>query len=75
MQPSTRTRSPLSSSISIMPDVRVAFRRRVGRFTSVVAGFSVTSTGVKVSAGAALGSDRLSVMRPFASAWRLQPNS
>src|ERR1700730_17687800 len=47
VQPSTRTRSPLLRSISIVPKVRVAFRRRVGRTSSPeagVAGPSATST-------------------------------
>src|SRR5207245_2503897 len=77
-QPSMRTQSPLLSLISIAPEPRVPLRRRAERTPSplsAVAGSSATSTGANVSAGAALGSDRLSVMSPFASAWRRHAKS
>jgi len=64
-QPSTHTWSPLSSVISIVPEVRVALRRRAGRTppsASAIAGSSATSTGENVSPEAALGADRLSMI-------------
>ena len=74
---STRTRSPLWSSISIFAVPRRMLPRRAARTASRAfgaVGSAATLTGVKVSAGATLGSDRASLTSPLARAWRCHVN-